>query len=444
MGKVKFKKSSLKQAKLMLNSENLYFRFIDKKHLLFKIHDIFDFEIFRRRLETLYSIKGQNGYDPILLLKTHILLELENVHSNRNITDTIKVNLQYRHFLDLGIDDEVFDHSVLSNFRKRVGHEILEEIFNDFVQMLKEQNLINKTDKRYMDAVHHIADVSIVSINNLLARACREIFEEIQKIDRTYELTPKPIFEINEFSLSDDKKKERFVNLVKLGQDLINKSEIILVTHLHRELEIKLDILRRIIKERAKFNSEKTIEKENNKNEKGRLASFSDKDATWGTKSKEKHFLGYKTNVIGIENDFIEAYSVHQGHENDENFFEKDIEKTEGDNLSTDTIYGTAKNRRIAKKKGIKMYAPIRKDSKEHLKDPIMEEAFQFNKTDEYKQRRKSHWNIERNFADLKNNHHFGKMRYRGLKKVKFQIGLTLLLKNIKSYVNIINTRVIA
>jgi len=108
--------------------------------------------------------------------------------------------------------------------------------------------------------------------------------------------------------------------------------------------------------------------------------------------------------------------------------------------MSTDTIYGTIKNRKIAKERKIKMYAPIKKGSKEHLKDKIMEEAFQFNKTEEYKTRRKRHWNIERNFGDLKNNHHFGKMRYRGLNRVKFQIGITLLLKNIKSFVNKINT----
>ena len=89
------------------------------------------------------------------------------------------------------------------------------------------------------------------------------------------------------------------------------------------------------------------------------------------------------------------------------------------------------------------MYAPIRKNSKEHLEDEIMEEAFMFNKTDEYEKRRKSHWNIERNFGDLKNNNHFGKMRYRGLWRVKLQIGITLLLKNIKSYVKILYSQLV-
>ena len=68
-----------------------------------------------------------------------------------------------------------------------------------------------------MDAVHHMANVFIISINNLLTRTNKELYEEIKKIDIIFEPKNKTEFEINEFSLSDEKKKERFVNLVKLG-----------------------------------------------------------------------------------------------------------------------------------------------------------------------------------------------------------------------------------
>ena len=180
MSKIKFKKSSINQSKLMINSNDLYYQFIDKEHMLFKIHEEVDFEMFLKRFEPLYCEIGQKAYNPILLLKTHLLLELENIDSNRDITKLIKVNLQYRHFLDLGIDDTVFDHSVLSRFRKRIGEKVLDEIFNDFVTMLKQKKLITKTDERYMDAVHHIANVSLISINNLLAKANHELYDEIK------------------------------------------------------------------------------------------------------------------------------------------------------------------------------------------------------------------------------------------------------------------------
>lgn len=85
--------------------------------------------------------------------------------------------------------------------------------------MLKNKGLISKTDERYMDAVHHTANVSIVSINNLLARAIRELYELIIKIDETYKPEHKLKFEINEFKLTDKAKKQRFIELVKLGQE---------------------------------------------------------------------------------------------------------------------------------------------------------------------------------------------------------------------------------
>lgn len=59
----------------------------------FKIHEEIDFEMFAKRFGSLYSEKGQKGYNPILLLKTHLLLELENINSNRDIEKQIKVNL---------------------------------------------------------------------------------------------------------------------------------------------------------------------------------------------------------------------------------------------------------------------------------------------------------------------------------------------------------------
>ena len=436
---IKFKKTSLKQSKLFLRSEDLYFQFIDQNHILFKIKKYVDFEIFFSHLEPLYSELGQDGYHPLLLLKSQLLLELENIDSNRDLVKHIKVNLQYRHFLNLGVDDPIFDHSVLSRFRKRVGEEVLEKLFEEFVLLLRKKELITKSDERYMDAVHHTANVALVAINTLLSKSISNLHNEILNINPNFKPNKPLSLHFNEFKLNETQKKERFTKLVKLAQELITESEGYLEEKYNEKLELELKTVQRIIKERVKFNSKGSIEKENNNDEKGRLTSLSDKDATWGAKSKDKLFLGYKTNIISTQKNFVEVFSVHKGYKNDLEFFEKDIKKTQGDNISTDTIYGTLKNRKIAIEQNLKFYAPLKSDTKEHLVEQIMEDALQFSKSEEFKLRRKSHWNVERIFADLKNNHHFEKMRYRGLKRIKFQIGMTLLLKNMKSYVNILH-----
>lgn len=144
MSKIKFKNSSIKQRKLMLDSENLYYRFIDKEHILFKIHEEIDFNIFLKEFEKYYSELGQHGYNPILLLKSQILLELENIDSNRELVKQIKVNLQYRHFLDLGIDDDIFKHNTLSDFRKKLSDGVMETIFKKFVSLGLDKNPVIK------------------------------------------------------------------------------------------------------------------------------------------------------------------------------------------------------------------------------------------------------------------------------------------------------------
>ena len=81
-----------------------------------------------------------------------------------------------------------------------------------------------------------------------------------------------------------------------------------------------------------------------------KLASVTDKDATWGSKSKDYQFLGYKHNVTSTESGFIEVISTHQGHETDDSFYLEDAKESTGEKIVTDGMYGTLDNRMESEK----------------------------------------------------------------------------------------------
>lgn len=430
---VKFKeKSSIENVKFV-DSNKLYKQFINPKSLLVKIRNLVDFDLYLPIFEDLYSDFGRDGHNPILMFKLCLLQRLNN-HNEREVIEHSKVNLEYRYFLDLAIDDNLPHFTKLGTFRKRLGKEKFEEIFYTFVNNLKEIHIITELDIRLMDVTHQLADVSQISINTLLSQSCEELLKSINTIKK-YIPNKNLNLEIKDFHLSDKEKKERFVNLIELGEELKIVAKSLLEEYESLELQENYNIICRIIKERSKVENDEII-RENNKDEKGKIASLSDKDATWGSKSKSYQFLGFKHNVTSTEKGFIEAISTKQGHISDEEFLPEDIKRIDGKKIVADSKYGTLKNRELCLENGIQLVSPLRGNVKSHLTYQIMEDAFQYNKTEEYKRDMKKRSSvIEGCFGVLKRKHSFGRAKYRGLEKVSIEGLISAFIVNLKALV---------
>lgn len=414
-----------------IDSDSLYEAMIDKKSMIVQIHDLVDFEYNRPTLEPLYSEFGRKAYDCIFMFKVSILQYLKNGLSDREVINQAKVNMEYRYFLDLAIDDELPHFTRIGEFRERVGEKIFQELFTRFVDTLKELNIIQKEDARYMDATHQIADVSIVSINTLIAQACKRTISAMERYDR---ITPSLDLDLKEFALPDEEKKMRFVELVTLARLLLSDGKAILERTQDSELNETLGTLSRILKERTK--EENGVTKRENTATVGKLASFTDKDATWGSKSKDYQFLGYKHNVTATEGGFIEVISTHQGHSGDEEFFENDAKRCDGKKIVADSKYGTLHNRETSIGMHKQLVAPCRKNMKAHLSNDIMDDAFVYNHTENYAREMKKRGSlIEGMFGVMKEMHHFARAKYRGIAKVSIQGIITAFVMNLKMLV---------
>lgn len=429
---VKFKKNTKNNVKF-INSDKLYEEFIDKESVLVKIHDLVDFDYYLPILEPLYSDAGRSAHHAILMWKICLLQYIKGGLSEREVIKQAKTNLEYRYFLDLAVDEKLPHWTKIGTFRQRLGKEKFLELFEGLTTNLKELGIINDKEIRFMDATHQLADVTTVSINTLLSQACQHLLDEINKHQK-YSSSVEIKLDFKDFLLSEEEKKERFVQLVELAQELQQKVQQMLSTIKSDKLQEAYEILQRIVKERSK-QEEGEVKKENS-DDIGKIASVSDTDATWGAKSKDFQFLGYKHNLTATENGFIEVISTHQGHKSDEEFYLEDIEKIDCEKVVTDNKYGTRENRYQSKLRNIQLVAPHRKNMKAHLSDDLMDEVFLYNHTEQYKKEMKKRGSlIEGIFGVMKKVHHFARTKYRGIEKISIQGLITAFVINLKNLV---------
>lgn len=90
---------------------------IPEDHLLRKIDTFLDLSTLRQHLEPYYSHTGRPSIDPELILRMLIVGYCYGIRSERRLCEEVKLNLGYRWFCRLSIEDPVPDHSSLSKNR---------------------------------------------------------------------------------------------------------------------------------------------------------------------------------------------------------------------------------------------------------------------------------------------------------------------------------------
>ena len=86
-------------------------------HLLRSIDRFVDLSDIRRRLEPFYSRIGRPSIDPELMLRMLIIGYSHGIRSERRLCEEVHLNLAYRWFCGLDLNDAVPDHSTFSKNR---------------------------------------------------------------------------------------------------------------------------------------------------------------------------------------------------------------------------------------------------------------------------------------------------------------------------------------
>jgi len=117
---------------------------IPKNHLLRGIDRYLDLSNLRRHLSDFYSHTGRPSIDPELMIRMLIIGYSFGIRSERKLCEEVHLNLAYRWFCRLGLEDSVPDHSTFSKNRHgrfRDG-EVFRCLFESVLQRCMAEGLV--------------------------------------------------------------------------------------------------------------------------------------------------------------------------------------------------------------------------------------------------------------------------------------------------------------
>ena len=86
-------------------------------HLVRQIDDVLDLSWVHKELAPYYSHTGRPSIDPVLMIRMLLVGYLFALRSERRLCSKVQVNLAYRWFCKLSVEDQIPDHSVFSRAR---------------------------------------------------------------------------------------------------------------------------------------------------------------------------------------------------------------------------------------------------------------------------------------------------------------------------------------
>src|SRR5690242_6373718 len=113
-------------------------------HLVRQIDALLDLSWVHKELAPYYSQTGRPSIDPVLMIRMLIVGYAFALRSERRLCSEVRVNLAYRWFCKLGIEDRIPDHSVFSRARHERFREsnALRRVFEGVVAMCIASGLV--------------------------------------------------------------------------------------------------------------------------------------------------------------------------------------------------------------------------------------------------------------------------------------------------------------
>jgi transposase len=285
----------------------LYDKIVPVDHLLRKINKVVDFSFVNDLVKDCYTPDfGRPAEDPEFMLRLCLLQYLYG-DSDRGVIENARMNLGYKYFLGLAIDQEPPDDTTISYFRAiRLGEEKFRQIFQNIVQQCIDKGLVTGR-KQIIDSTHIIANMAVSSLTGLLKLCRQNILRTVhqQNPDLADKLGLKDLLVSKQ-----DKYSRKEDNL----QDEIDKSEKLLDAVTQELKDKKLEVTPELQKDLALLEKAVADREEDSVD---RLVSPVDPDARMGRKTN-KRWAGYKGHIVVEEDsEIITAIETTPANQND-------------------------------------------------------------------------------------------------------------------------------
>ncbi len=136
-----------------------------------QVDQCFDLSFVRDLAAELYSSFGRPSIDPVVFFRLQLIAFFEGIRSERQLMETVNLNLAHRWFIGYDPDEPVLDHSSLSKIRERYCWKVFEQFFERIVQLCIEAGLV-WGEELYFDSTKVQANANI---NGMIERTQDEV-----------------------------------------------------------------------------------------------------------------------------------------------------------------------------------------------------------------------------------------------------------------------------
>lgn len=138
-------------------------------HLLRKVDKYIDFSFIEEKICPFYSEHNGRPSDPIVLFKMIFIGYFYGIQSERQLEREVQMNVAYRWFLGLKLNDKVPDHSTISWNRRTLFKDtnIFQEIFDEIVLQAINHKMVGGR-VLFTDSTH--LKLRLISINLLVKK----------------------------------------------------------------------------------------------------------------------------------------------------------------------------------------------------------------------------------------------------------------------------------
>jgi len=272
---------------------------VPQDHILLKVSRLVDFSFVEEETKDLYSQDfGRPAY-PAEVLFRMLFLEYYYNLSDVEVSKQCQYNLLYRYFVGLKLDSPTPDDTSLVVFRRRLGPERFERLFDQIVTQAREKGLL-KEKLKVVDASKLIADVAIPNTVNLIRGGRRKILKQLHRIN--------------------PRRAKRLSRRYGSKERLFGKpTEEDLAQELQITKEFLAEVKRRYGKKQILSEEIQALEGIIEGSKVDRIVSFADLDARFGkTSLKEKGgFCGYKAHIAEDESEIITSVDLIKGNQSE-------------------------------------------------------------------------------------------------------------------------------
>jgi transposase len=352
----------------------IYDRIVPVDHLLRKINQVVDFSFVNELVKDRYTPDfGRPAEDPEFMLRL-CLLQYIYGDSDREVVANARINLAYKYFLGLAVDEEVPDDTTISVFRTtRLGEEKFRQVFQQIVKQCIEKKLV-KGKRQIIDSTHIIADMAVTSLTGLIKMCRRNVLQTIQKQDvglaDKLGLADLQMDKQDRFARKEDNLEEEIEQAGKLLDEVTQelKARKLKVTS---ELQTNLQLLEKAVADR-------------DDGAKDRLVSPVDTDARAGKKTG-KSWAGYKGHlVVEEESEIITAVETTPANKDDGSQLPELLKQQEKANdispqeISGDKAYSSGNNLAVLEDKQITGYLSIKEKYNIQGRDLYTQDDFKY------------------------------------------------------------------